>query len=916
MKGTNLDIPRFSLCLFLLVGLMFSCQSKDKGLALHGEWKVVLDSLDQGEKNLWFESFPNGKTIELPGTLDQAGLGTEYKTNSPVQNEVFAHLTRQREYIGKAWYQREIDISSEWANKALELNLERVIWSSKVWINGVLIGDQMSLVGFHKFKIENALKSGKNTITICIDNSNKYPLINIEGKKYEVETSKEMAHAYTNHTQIKWNGIIGEISLKPLPKISNLRLQSDIKNNELLVTADLDDKLESKHLKFKITANGQLIKEGIISHEGSELNNYSIELGSEFKLWDELNPNLYEFEIWNGNASIKQTFGMREISSNNGTLTLNGQRIFLRGTLECAVFPLTGYPPTDKEAWRSIISTAKSFGFNHFRFHSWCPPKAAFEAADELGFYLQAELPHWNLQVGSDPETNRFLENEAEIMLKEYGNHPSFILMALGNELEGDISYMNSFVNILKKKDNRRLYTTTSFSFQKGLGSLPQPADDFFVTQWTDKGWIRGQGIFNDQIPHFDKNYEHAVKHIQVPIISHEIGQYSVYPDLSEIDKYTGVLKPLNFIAIKNDLEQKGLLELAPQYTYASGKLAALLYKEEIERALKTPGFDGFQLLQLQDFPGQGTALVGLLNVFWDSKGIIDDKAFSRFNKEIVPLINMPKAVYTAGEKFHADIQIANFYKSLQNQTVKWTIQGENTELASGKFENINLLIGNENYIGQIGTQLEVENAEKLEIIVEIENSDYFNSWSVWVYPKQQVQGGNSKYTRSLNQALKWLSEGHSVLLNPELDKLKGVEGRFVPVFWSPVHFPDQPATMGILCDPKHQAFSDFPTDSHTDWQWWDLCKQSKSLDLDGLEVEPIVRVIDNFLTNRELTNVFEAKVGKGKLIFTSIDLQNNLVDRPVANQMRNSLENYMNSSQFNPKKEINDEDLKILIDN
>ncbi len=299
----------------------------------------------------------------------------------------------------------------------------------------------------------------------------------------------------------------------------------------------------------------------------------------------------------------------------------------------------------EKADWLKLMQQAKDYSLNHLRFHSWCPPKAAFEAADEVGIYCQVELPLWNLKVGRDAKTNEFLESEADKILKDYGNHPSFVLMSIGNELEGDVNFLNAFVKKLKTKDSRHLYTTTTFSFQKPLGARPEIEDEFFITQRTAKGWIRGQGVFNSQSPQFNTDYTANSEHINVPLITHEIGQYAVFPDMKEIPKYTGVLMPLNFIAVKEDLEKKGLIQLADKFTMASGKLAAILYKEEIERVLKTPSLDGFQLLQLQDFPGQGTALVGLLNAFWESKGIISAAAFKLFNSELVPLLRYEKAV-------------------------------------------------------------------------------------------------------------------------------------------------------------------------------------------------------------------------------------------------------------------------------
>src|SRR5690606_25216923 len=302
---------------------------------------------------------------------------------------------------------------------------------------------------------------------------------------------------------------------------------------------------------------------------------------------------------------------------------INGQQAFFRGTLECNIFPLTGHPPMDRQGWYKVFQTAKQYGLNHIRFHSWCPPEAAFEAADELGVYLQVELPLWSLVVGEDENTCRFLEEEAIRISEAYGNHPSFCLWALGNELQGDFGWMTRLRDQLKAMDDRPLYTTTTFTFQKGHGTWPEQGDEYFITQYTDKGWVRGQGIFNTYPPNFSTDYTKAIDSLPTPLITHEIGQYAMYPNPNEIEKYTGVLDPLTIKAIRHDLQKKGLLHLAPSFTMASGKFSANLYKEEIERALKTKGISGFQLLDLHDFPGQGTALVGILDAFWDSKGLV-----------------------------------------------------------------------------------------------------------------------------------------------------------------------------------------------------------------------------------------------------------------------------------------------------
>ncbi len=908
------------ISILIVIFVLSSCSSKVSKIDLSGVWEVKLDSTNIGDSEDWASNKFVGTSIDLPNTLDDVAIGTPSTLEPAINNYVMSNLTRKHQYIGKAWYQKEIEVPASWKDKNIQLGLERIIWESSVYVDGNLIGSANSLVGSHNYNLTKSLTPGKHLLTVCIDNSNKFPLINVAGTMYPDKVNQDMAHAYTNHTQIKWNGILGDMQLVASDNNTpeNVQIYPNAELNKLKITFDQSNDVgESVKLIIKSTDGIEVYNNKVMVSK-IETNQFVLEVDkpSNLELWDEFNPMLYNVEVITNTGKAGARFGYKFVSSKDGDLLLNDRRIFLRGNLECVIFPLTGHPPTEKKEWATLIKQAKAYGLNHLRFHSWCPPKSAFQAADEAGFYVQVELPHWSLKVGEDQKTTAFLRKEADKMIKDYGNHPSFIFMALGNELQGDISVLNEMVSDLKPKDNRHLYATTAFSFQQPTGTRPEKEDEFFIAQWTAKGWIRGQGIFNAKPPHFDADYTSGSAHINMPLVSHEIGQYSVYPDMSEIEKYTGVLKPLNFIAVKNDLEKKGLLDLAPDFTYNSGKLAALLYKEEIERALKTPSFDGFQLLQLQDFPGQGTALVGLLNAFWESKGVISAEEFSQFNSELVPLIRFEKAVYENGELFEATIEIANFYKELDNQTIDWTITDEaNNELKKGTLSEVNLAIGNNTDLGKIVHNINVESAKKLTITVSVKDTKYKNSWNIWVYPKNvSTTDKNIVFTTSIATAEKALKNGKKVFLNPDPKSLKGITGRFVPVFWSPVHFPNQPATMGVLLDEKHPAFKKFPTDSHTNWQWWDLCINSKSVIVDSIATKPLVRVIDNFVTNHHLTNLFEAKVGNGQLVFSSIDLHSKLNERPVARQLKHSVLEYMKSTDFKPTSTISIKDIKSLV--
>jgi hypothetical protein len=769
------------------------------------------------------------------------------------------------------------------------------------------------------------LKPGKHLIVIRIDNAKQYDI-----------SHRDMAHAYTEGTQIIWNGIIGKMELIARSKvhIANLQVYPNLKEQSAAIDLEIqnDRQLPQKaNLQIRILDREKklVVQKNVTVHiPTGKTSRKETLLFAHILPWDEFHPNVYTTEVvlTGTNSKMKDvavtSFGVRQMTTDNSLLQVNGRRVFLRGTLECNIFPLTGHPPMEKAGWLKEFTTAKAYGLNHIRFHSWCPPQAAFEVADSMGFYLQVELPFWSEKLNGDTldaGTKHFIEKEAIRISEEYGNHPSFCLWSMGNEIRGDFNWLSGMVRTLKQKDPRHLYTSTTFTFQKDHGKWPEPGDDFFVTQYTRKRWVRGQGIFNSFAPNFSTDYSAAIDSLPVPIISHEIGQYSIYPNLDEIKKYTGVLEPTNFKAIGNDLRKKDLLHLDSAFAMASGKFSASLYKEEIERALKTKGMSGFQLLDLHDFPGQGTALVGILDAFWDSKGLVSPEEHRMYCSPVVPLLRFAKAVYTNTEAFDATAEIANFSKgTLQKVVPRWTVTDQEGKLVfTGVLNTQTIALGNGMELGKISFDLkEFKEAVQLTIALELKGTPYKNKWNIWVYPEQTTVGRSDViFTTSLKEALHFLNEGKKVLLNPDTVFINGVEGRFAPVFWSPVHFPNQPGTMGLLCHPNHEALKYFPTEFYSGWQWWDLITSSKTMCIDSLpDMQPVVRIIDNFYKNRKLATIIEAKVGKGKLVLTSLDLSHRLNERPAAKQLRYSLENYMMSASFSPAVELNREQLSFLL--
>lgn len=902
--------------------LTSGCSQQEAVLSLKGDWQVSLDSLDVGIAQRWhIRNFETA--IQLPGTLDDAGYGKANTLLPSLDKPQVLHLTRKHRYVGPAWYVREVEIPVTWKGKGIELELERVIWQTRVWVDGHEMKEsEESLVSPHRYDLTEWLTPGRHRIAIRVDNR----------KRYDISTG-DMAHAYTDHTQIMWNGILGNITLRAHGELDwqHVQIYPQLADDAVLIKGNIQNRAAAADARVKVSIREKKSGKQVGEHEESVnllpgKNDWQLlcSLDKEVKRWSEFSPDLYVLELQVTNkddvARESVTFGMREITRKGSDLLVNGQKVFLRGTLECCIFPLTGCPPTDRKGWLKVFQTAREWGLNHLRFHSWCPPKAAFEVADSMGFYLQVELPLWSLTVGTNPAMNRFLYDEARRILAEYGNHPSFCMLSLGNELQPDFQFLGELLDTVKALDPRHLYTTTSYTFESGHGDWPEPKDDYFITQRTRKGWVRGQGVFDVEKPNFMKDYAASVDSLSVPVVTHEIGQYAVYPDLKEISRYTGVLDPLNFKGVKLDLERKGLLSKAEDYLMASGKLAAILYKEEMERAMKTPGISGYQLLDLHDFPGQGTALVGLLNAFWESKGVTTARAFRQSCAPVVPLARFPKAVYTNDEIFTADLELANYGAGpiTEGELVWSLVADDGTVVKHGLLPVKQVKLGGGQVVGSLSCPLSsVSQAQRLKLQVALKGTDFQNSWNVWVYPAGlQIDYGEVVLTTTLADTRRALEAGKRVFFNPPYQQCVGLQGKFVPVFWSPVHFPKQAGTMGLLLDPAHPAFLHFPTENHTDWQWWSLATQSRTWVVDSLytQLTPLVECVDNFANNRRLTNLFETNCLNGKLIVCSMDLQHDLLDYPEKKQLLHSLITYMKSDAFAPTATLDWDEMNQLV--
>lgn len=918
--------------LFTISVAFFLC-SYTQQISLAGNWTFAIDRNDVGINEKWFSKKLSDK-IHLPGSMNENGKGDDVtldtkwtgsiydssfffqprlaKYRQPDNLKIPFWLTPLKYYVGVAWYQKQIIIPANWANKNIGLFLERTHISTRVWIDGKEVDSiQNSLSTPHEYNLTKFVSAGKHSIAIRIDNRIK-----------DVNVGPD-SHSVSDHTQSNWNGIIGKIFLKAesVITIGDVQIFPDLKRRlasvKIAVSNTSSNKFRGKIVLSARSFNSrtdQVINPSAIdfSIEAGETKNIdaSINIGARMLTWDEFDPALYQLRTRVGNETKQVSFGMREVKVNGKQILVNGRPVFLRGDVNCCEFPLTGYPAMDVPSWEKIFKKLKSYGLNHVRFHSWCPPEAAFVAADKLGLYLQPEAPTWpnhGTSLGDGRFIDQYIYDETNRMVKAYGNHPSFVMLATGNEPAGrnQAKYLADFINYWKAKDSHRIYTGASVAMSWPL----VPENEYMI-----KSGARNLS-WNNAMPESISDYRKAVEGFSVPYVTHEQGQWCVFPDFKEIAKYTGAFRARNFELFKQDLHDQGMDDEAEKFLMASGKLQVLCYKNEIEKSLRTPGLSGFQLLGLEDFSGQGTALVGVLNAFYEEKGYTNSKEFSRFCNSILPLIRTSKFVYKNGESFDADVELYNYGKnSLTNKIVSWMIRDEKQSvLAKSSFPAKTYAIGNCLPVGKIHFPLsKIKQATRFTIEVKLDGTSYANDWNIWVYPDVSVAASNEIfYTDSLDEkALKVLDEGGKVFLNAAGKVVKGKEvvQYFTPVFWNTSWFKMRPPhTLGILVDSAHPAFKYFPTSYHSDLQWWEIVNKAQVMHLEDFPKSflPLIQPIDTWFMNRRLGILFEAKVGKGKLMVCSADLQNDLENRPAAKQLLYSLQQYMLSDNFNPSFQV-----------
>ena len=899
---------------------------------LSGTWTVTLDPGDAGLERRWYaKPLGKGAPIPLPGTLDDAGYGTpidpETLTYPGVDPECLVaafgqrpdqrldemgRLVRKTFYLGPAWYEREVEIPAAWAGKEIRLRLERVIWESRAWVDGKAAGRCDSLTAPHLFRL-GALAPGRHRITLRVDNRQVLPTGFIQ-------------HGYGEETQPRWNGVAGRLCLEALDPLWIERVRifpaADRRSVEVRIRfRNTTGRAHRARLRLRVQREGGPVAGTAVlpvevpaDTEGGL--GGGVELPAPAEPWDEFHPALYTLTATLETAAgdrplrhtLRETFGFRRVERDGARIRVNGRKVFLRGVLDCAVYPKAAHPPMALQSWMRVMAVIKGYGFNLVRYHTWCPPEAAFEAADRLGIYLCPEAAFWPPggpkrapQLGEDEAVLDWIRAEVRRISDAYGNHPSFCFFCIGNEFAPGTHWdaVNEVLRGLKAYDPRRLYTGST-------ARTRVEEDDFRVTHATENGSTRGIGP-----PRTDWDFRKA--EVDLPVISHETGQRPSFPNYEDLlYKFTGPLLPLDLERYRRKADAAGVAPWIPAFARASVLFALDQYKAEHEAMLRTPGWDGYELLQLNDFTGQGEALVGLLDPFWDPKPGITPEKVRTWNGPVTPLARFGKYVFTREETLEAEIVLANYGpRDLGNAEAQWTLRadGEDTPLAAGVLGPFDAPTGEVTPIGRIAAPL-TACPVPCGVTLSVEAGGGANRWRFWIYPPAGEEDTappegivvTERWDKAARDALD--RGGRVLLLFHGLENEHTVHTGYASVYWSAKMFAwEGNNQLGVYPAPGHPALRGFPHDGHGDWHWWELTRSATALRLDVLPegCRPIVQAVPDFHDPRPLLHLFEARVGKGRLLACGYDLASDLEHRPVARRLRAGLLRYMAGGAFAP---------------
>lgn len=919
----NMALARaqFRICLamgILALPLVLAAQSRPR-IDLDGQWQFRLDPQNAGLTNRWYAgngNFPD--TINVPGAWQEQGFG------KPSGN-------LRHDYAGAAWYRKSVSIPASWSHRIIWLRVGGAHRSATLFVNGTKIGTHHGFSAPFSFDITSAVHTGSaNDIVFRIENP---PVkIDVSPDKQEPLLPTGMLNYIGN-----WGGFYGDVYLESTDRswIESTRISSDVAQKLLTVAVQLETAgPNSAPITVHVSAHSTSKSSKPVQLTAGKAQETTVQLEiPDAPLWSPEHPNLItaSIEILQNGKEVDrkdERFGFRTIETRGNKLLLNGRPIYLRAYGDDNIEVLTGFPPASRAVYVKRLSLAKSFGFNAVRYHSMVPAQELFEAADEVGMLIMAELPAAYTQYFFAHRD--YLRDELQSVLLADRNHPSLLSLAFGNEFN---------LHWLKSDADRQTFTEAIARFYKAAKQLAPStlilSNDGFDLRPTDMVSL-SRGGAPDR-----------------PTVRHEFGDYYCsLPDISLIDKFTGVLIPDWLKAKQAWVDKNSLRDVYPEYLRNSQRLQQLGRKYQIERVRENKDVSGYDYWLIVDYPGgtgEGDSWEeGWFDYFWKPKGITPEQG-RELNTPVLLMIgnDVEDRTMWTDEPKHVPIRLSNFGPGpIENATLSWSLRDESKQLASGDLRNISVRDADVAEIGEIVLDASsLRDAAKLELALTLrsEQGTYQNHWNFWAYPRLRNTaksigvisdikwaglrrvypwiGTDTKHLKPADllitddlgaKAMKHLGDGGRVwlLLRESLDH-RGAS-----------FFPGSGGALGTLVH-NHPALAGSPHEDFCDLQFYNMLQGAYPLPIDRwpAPLAPIVggiRTTSQFLSKtKHLSRVayaVEANAGGGKLLVTTLRLHENFDEAfPAAMTLFDGFLQYATGPDFKPSVDLPPDDLQRL---
>ena len=715
-------------------------------ISLRGEWDFCdgLDNSVNWTRNLgaWSNGYrmdplpKSARKVMVPGCWEAQGVGTNAMSVTWACHWDCIPQRLKHRHVGIGFYRKDVKLPREWSGKRVWIKVGGVNSQGWLWVNDDQVAWLDTYCGTYKYEITDFVRPGESTKIVC-EVSNALP-------------SRRGCMAVVNH----WGGILRDVELEATPSvfIDDAWVRGDFDRHVAETHVTIDGGVDGD-LSCRVTVEGGVSERSVSSGE----NVLEVPL-ADFRPWSPEHPNLYvaTIELLRGGKvemRRKERFGVRKIEVRGKQLYLNDRPFFVRGAGWHPLNPKDGEDLPDRDAYRRTIANVREAGFNLVRCHTHCKWPEFFEAADELGLLVQAELPYYN-----DAPTDLFEFNplrDARELCEHFRRHPSFAIYSCNNEGWFGNRCSERLYQELKRLDRDRLVNSGDASFSQKIDH-PGISD---LAGGPPNIWPRGS---------CDPDK---------PFICHEYLNVAVKFDTRDAVKFDNAVwdAPYTREDRRKWLGRFGLdMAIGDRLQDAQNRFQAIWIRHGIESARLDPNCDGYSFWSLQDclvpqskHPGACSAQA-LFDIFWGEKrcglSISDVKLFNR--PSVLLLDTMPQPhlyrpsqyrtrdffdnlnrVWEEGSIIPARVFLAHYEnEDLANGELTWRLVSEKDgTLASGRMDIGHQRVGGPREVAQFNVIVpKLDRACKATLNVSLQGcgmsqSDRLsvsNGWDMWLFPK------------------------------------------------------------------------------------------------------------------------------------------------------------------------------------